>query len=338
MTDKMTEVLEQYGIMAASIKRSRGAFICRTSDQLYLLEPFEGSEGRLLREYDIKERLYEAGFEKTDRYVLLNFDEEEEMTDMADRLIAADRYRNSYVLKQYYDGHECDLHNMDEVKAAMYNLAKLHLFGRQIAKEQMVSLVSKSADLFARHNRELVRVRSFILKQTHKNEFERYYLTIAEQFSHSAKAAFDAMCRLKPDDSPRLGLCHGAYHHHNILITPQGVATMHFEQWHYDNQLTDLYHFTRKLLEKNDFSYACFHEALCAYGDSEPLCEPDYVYLYLLFMYPEKFWKLSNHYMNSNKAWIPPKTMEKLSALAELEKKKQDFLKIFAQEHRIMIE
>ena len=333
----MTEVLEQYGIIAASIQRSRGAFICRTMDQVYRLEPFEGSEGRLLREHEIKEKLWNAGFDRIDRYILLEIGEEEEITDKADRLIAADRYRNPYVLKQYYDGHECDLHNMEEVRAAMYNLAKLHRVGRQIARQQETALVSKSVDTFARHNRELVRVRSFIIRQNHKNEFERRYLTIADQFSHAAKEALEAMRRMELRDEARLGLCHGAYQHHNILMTPQGVATVHFEQWHYDNQLTDLYCFMRKLLEKNDFSYACFRTALCAYEEEQALCEQDYGYLYLLFMYPEKFWKLSNHYINSNKAWIPPKTIEKLLALEAVEQRKQEFLKVFAREYRVVV-
>ena len=356
MAEKLTEVLEQYGITAASIVRGRGAFFCREQDRLYKLEPFEGSEGRLLREYEIKERLYHAGFSNIDRYIQVVEQEEEKNVEArgsdntvprseargtdntADHLIAADRYRNSYVMKQYFDGHECDLKDEREVALAMENLSELHMVGRQIVKDRMPDLKPKSVDTFIRHNKELKRVRSFISKQNHKNEFERKYLPISMFFISRAQEAEQALKNSLAHENPkRLGLCHGAYHQHNVLIMETGVATVHFEQFHFDNQLTDLYYFTRKLLEKNHYDYEPFKNALLTYEQREALDAQDYTYLYLLFSYPEKFWKLSNHYMNANKAWIPPKMLEKLDNMLQLEGEKDLFLKAFVEDYGIRI-
>lgn len=340
MAEKLTEVLEQYGITAASIVRGRGAFFCREQDRLYKLEPFEGSEGRLFREYEIKEMLYHAGFTNIDRYIQVLEPEEKksEDEDAADHLIAADRYRNAYVMKQYFDGHECDLKDEQEVALAMENLSELHMVGRQIAKDCMTDLKPKAVDIFTRHNRELKRVRSFISKQNHKNEFERKYLPLSMFFIPRAQEAERALKSSLPHENPRrLGLCHGAYHQHNVLILESGVATVHFEQFHFDNQLTDFYSFTRKLLEKNHYDYRQFKRALETYEQREALDAGDYTYLYLLFCYPEKFWKLSNHYMNANKAWIPPKTLEKLDNIMQLEEEKDLFLKAFVEDYGIRI-
>ncbi len=356
MADKMTEVLEQYGVTAASIVRGRGAFFCRDQEAIYKLEPFDGSEGRLLKEYEVKERLYHAGFQNIDRYIQMpepsvrekkptsQADEEVLLQapfydgSVTDRLISADRYRNAYVLKQYFDGHECDLKNEQEVVMAMKNLNRLHSVGRKMMGSSRQEMHSRALDTFARHNRELKRVRTFITKQNHKNEFEMKYLTLFSYFYNKAVQTEQMLKETQAcNNSLRFGLCHGSYHQHNVLILKQGVATVNFEHFHYDNQLMDFYTFTRKLLEKNHFEYSCFMNVIRAYDEDAALTDMDYVYLYLLFAYPEKFWKLSNHYINGNKAWIAPKTLEKLDNLTKVEEEKNVFLEKFKDEYGIHI-
>ena len=50
-------------------------------------------------------------------------------------------------------------------------------------------------------------------------------------------------------------------------------------------------------------------------------------YVRLRLSYPEKFCKITNHYYNSRKSWIPDRTKEKLDILIRQEKKKEDFLR-----------
>ncbi len=346
MAEKLAEVLEQYKIAPVSISRGRGAYFCRTEEGLYKLELFAGSERRLLREHEIKERLYQAGFQNIDRYIEVDWEGEEYsykdqlLPDQigADHLIAADRYRNAYTLKKYFDGCECDLKNELEVGLAVNNLGVFHKVGAELAGKDQVKMRSKSVETFVRHNQELKRVRNFISRQNHKNDFEMKYLGLFSYFYDRALQSEERLKQSQACDNPlRLGLCHGAYHQHNVLILKEGVATVSFEQFHYDNQLTDLYSFTRKLLEKNHFQYSCFVRALEEYEKIQELCMQDYLYLYCLFSYPEKFWKLSNHYMNGNKAWMPPKTMEKLAGMVKAEQEKTEFLTEFQKDYGIPI-
>lgn len=358
MAEKLTEVLEQYGIAPVSISRGRGAYFCRTEEGLYKLELFAGSERRLLREHEIKERLFQAGFQNIDRYIEVVETELYRGDDMrpglseselhrengilqemaADTLIAADRYRNAYTLRRYYDGRECDLKNEKDVALAVDNLRAFHEVGVKIARDCKIDMQTKAVETFARHNRELKRVRCFIAKQNHKNDFEMKYLTLFSYFYDRAVKSEEMLRQTKVYDNPlRFGLCHGSYHQHNVLILKQGVATVSFEQFHFDNQLMDLYNFIRKLLEKNHFQYACFVDAIKAYEGTQTLCIQDYAYLYWLFSYPEKFWKLSNHYMNGSKAWIPPKTMEKLEGMVKAEQEKTEFLAEFKRDYGIPI-
>ena len=48
--------------------------------------------------------------------------------------------------------------------------------------------------------------------------------------------------------------------------------------------------------------------------------------LRIMLSYPEKFWKVTNKYYNSNKAWISDKNMEKLKMVKEQADVKQKFV------------
>ncbi len=337
MADKMAEVLEQYGVHITSATRGRGAYFCHSPEGYFKLEPFARSEGRLEKEYLVKEQLYEAGFTNIDRYKLLEqVEENEEEGSLSDSLIGADRYRNAYVLKTHFEGHECDLKNEAEVLLAMENLSHMH----SLYKKK--DIIPKSIDNMERHNRELRRVRGYVTKVNQKREFELLYISLFSKFMDKALFAERMLKESKACyHEERFGFCHGAYHHHNVLIVDKEgkpfVATVAFDNYHFDNQLLDVYYFTRKLLEKNHFEYDCFKKALTVYEEENSLDIRDYTYLYLLFSYPEKFWKLSNHYMNNRKSWIPPRSMEKLEGLVKLEEQKDIFLQKLAEDYGIHI-
>jgi hypothetical protein len=48
--------------------------------------------------------------------------------------------------------------------------------------------------------------------------------------------------------------------------------------------------------------------------------------MYIRLAYPEKFWKIANHYYNSSKAWGCGRSMEKLQRLMDQETAKETFL------------
>ena len=74
----------------------------------------------------------------------------------------------------------------------------------------------------------------------------------------------------------------------------------------------------------------CFAAGIAAYSSVRPLSDYDLRFLYFLFLYPEKFWKISNHYHNHRKSWISPKMEEKLLRLLEQNAGRRIFLQQFA--------
>lgn len=99
-----------------------------------------------------------------------------------------------------------------------------------------------------------------------------------------------------------IGYCHGSYNYHSVLFCSGYMATVNFDRFHVGYQLTDLYQFIRKVMEKNNYNFNIAVKMIEEYDRILPLTKEDYRYIYILYSYPEKFWKVSNRYMNSKNA------------------------------------
>ena len=82
----------------------------------------------------------------------------------------------------------------------------------------------------------------------------------------------------------------------------------------------------RKILEKHRWNLRLGHQILEAYTARLPLEREEWQYLYILFLYPEKYWKQINYYVNSNKAWIPARNVDKLKVLESQFEPRAQFL------------
>ena len=91
-------------------------------------------------------------------------------------------------------------------------------------------------------------------------------------------------------------------------------------------QISDLYQFMRKIMEKHEWDMELAYKMLDEYDKVKPLSDTDLELLSVLFAFPEKFWKVINFYFNSSKAWIPRKSIEKLKTVVEQNTKRMRFL------------
>ena len=274
----------------------------------------------LLEQYDIKvlstfrsrgtfqcETEQGLAYAATDRYFLTK----------EESLVTYDRYRTAFILKHYFKGRECDCRNLSDVAASCRNLAFLHKVSSSIEEIPFENLKTESTShLFERKNRELRSIRKFIGHVHGKNDFELLYMKCFDSFYEEASYALSRLLKVEPELADTgCGVCHGAYH---------------FESMCYQPYLLDLYLFLRKTLEKNHYDYSFFEAGISGYSIYRRLAEKDFLFLYLLFLYPEKFWKISNQYYNHRKSWIPPKTLEKLQKVLAQNEERHTFLKQFA--------
>ncbi len=321
MNDSYLEVLKQYEGEALNVRRGRGAWICEYADGLRLLKEYRGTLKRLEFEDAVLGCLAEQGIERTDRYI----------RNQEEGLVTAGPDGVRYVLKQWFSERECNLRDRHEVILCTGRIAALHREFRKIAWQEAWSLGSSlppslSAEM-KRHSCEMKRVRNFIRGKRRKTEFE---LRVMQGFDQYYSQALEAEKGLEPLDQDkaenRLFLCHGDLDQHHILPGNRDVAFIEFSQMHLGQQMSDLYRFMRKVMEKHGWDEFLGNAMLETYDAVLPMSGEDQKYLYFLFLYPEKYWKQLNYYYNANKAWIPEKNVEKLKALESQQDARARFL------------
>jgi CotS family spore coat protein len=120
--------------------------------------------------------------------------------------------------------------------------------------------------------------------------------------------------------------CHGSFHQHNILRNKDGMRIINFETALWNEPVSDLANFVRKMMEKNQWEVSLGLKILESYDAKRPLSKKEWRLLANILLFPEKFWKISNHYYNSHKAWISERDINKFRQVAMAEKKRALFL------------
>jgi len=355
--DRSQEALKKYRLKIYNIYRARGAFLLETDDGLKLFKCFEGSKNRALFEHKVKEHLCQYGYPNTDLFVK---SEEEE-------IISEDGSGCQYIMKNWFWGEECNMKEQLQIEIAAANLARLHCILQNVdfTKEQLEHNVSPDLmETFDKRNRELKRVKAYIREKRQKNEFEIAYLNYYDSFYEQGVIAANQLAcsqykRLMQQAVTQQSVCHGNYTYHNIIMlkskseamtknyVPPGwinkqplsatefemdgglIATTNFEKSYIGLQVCDLYQFIRKVMEKNDWDIMYGSSIIEAYHRIKPISKEELNILYLLLLYPEKFWKITNFYYNGKKSWISGRNTQKLNMIGEQNEKKEMFLKRF---------
>lgn len=327
MKEQELQILEQYDVEVNSTRKVRGAVLCDTDKGLLLLRELNISKGRVTVLNRLCDCLYTNGIDRIDRMIA---NQEQEYVTTAENGTA-------YVLKRWFFGRECDIRREEDVTAAVANLARLHriLRNRDFTADDEAAPVVTGEDvrqMYARYNREMKKVRAFIRKKVDKTDFELLYLKYYEAMYEPADRARKALetsgyADLLTKSRKEGHYTHGEYNYHNLIMTPRGLATTNAEHFHNDVQMTDLYYYMRKVLEKNQWSVRLGNRMLEAYDRINPIQKTELAFLAISFSYPEKFRKAANSYSRSNKAFLPKKNLEKLEMSVEQTEQRNAFLR-----------
>ncbi|MCC8128305.1 MAG: phosphotransferase [Clostridiales bacterium] len=321
MNDNYLSVLQKYDGEAIEVRRGRGAWICTYPEGFQLLKEYRGSVQRLEFEETILSELRCRGISMVDCCV----------RNQEGSLLTAADDGTRFILKEWYQEKECSLGDSREVMLAVSWIARLHRAFREIGWREEWSLESMNppepGEDMRRHNRELKRVRAYIRDKRKKSEFElcviRNFAAFYEQ-AVQAQAEWEQLEKKQGQDA--LFLCHGDLDQHHILLKESEACFIDFNQMHRGRQVTDLYHFMRKALEKHNWNERLGLSMIERYDRERTLSAADRRMLYYLFLYPEKYWKQLNYYYNASKSWLPARSVEKLKRLEAQQENRNRFL------------
>ncbi|MDO5426171.1 MAG: phosphotransferase [Eubacteriales bacterium] len=353
MNEKDLTILEQYDLQVHTFRRGRGSFLLETDQGLKLLTEFSGTEPRLRFQNRICGQIGSRSTVRVDRV----------LETKEGKLIARDREERGYILKDWFEGRECSTRSEEEILLAVRLLAEIHKVMR-IPEERAEELVSaaeekpaedeerldgpgKGAKIpdkerfcgtpldqeCAKKLREIKKVRTYMRGRKQKTAFELLFLKAFETFSDQAGEVTELLEAAEFTELYAMSLeegrvCHGDYNQHHVFLAGTNAAVMDFSRARYDIQIVDLYQFLRKIMEKQGWDARLGMKMLDEYGKVRAISGPEMKNLWLRLKFPEKFWKLANHYYNSKKSRTPEKGMEKLQTLIAQEEKRQRFLRL----------
>ena len=311
MSERGMAVLDQYDFEVFRISRARGALLVETGEGLKHLAECDRTEKRIGTEQQVLDALYERGF-PAERYV----------ANREGGWLSKDEYQKPHVLKDWFEGRECSARDERDCLEAVAIMAKLHLVLQQI--NIVVEPTYDPGMIWQKHNREMNHVRKYLRNRKSKTQFERNILESVNEYLRQGQQAVDwwDSSKAKPDHQ----LCHGNYTYHNVLLGVAGFAVTGFSSLHTGYRAEDLYYFMRKVLEKNHWSLRLGAKMLETYNRIFPMGQGDWNLLYLLFLYPEKYWKQLNYYNNTRKNWISDRNRDKIEMLEQQKGGRSTFL------------
>lgn len=308
--------LEQYEIEIRKINRGRGAYICDTDKGLKLLVPFKGSSERVDTIRRVLQFVNESGM-PVEQICLTREGE----------VLSTDDAEIRYLLKDFKKGVECNPQNIEDVYETTRLLGRLHGITKAsdiIPPEFMNKGENRILDDCRKHNKELIKIKNFVRSRKKKNEFE---IMFWNQYSHFLDhALISTECQDSMNVYPPKIWCHGDYNYHNVIGDTNGFIPANFEMLEWNMGLLDLANYMRKILEKNAWSTDLGENMIEAYSKEQSLDEDEFRLLGYMLLYPEKFWKIANHYYNGHKAWVSGRDIEKLERVIEQENERIRFL------------
>ena len=327
MNETALEVLEQYDFEVKRTWKGRGVYFLDTSGGVYMLEEHRGSEEKLEKLCQLLTSLETVQFFKTDLPVRAK----------EGQFIVKDSEGSSYILKRWRDGRECDPRSELDVCRSMEGLGIFHDQAKDLWEFDSLEQRSRYEgsnliEEMEKRTRELKKVQTFIRKKQRKSDFESAYLEVIPKFLSQAVEIGRNMREsgyetLRQEAFAEGKICHGEYMQHNVLFDRSKLIITNFEHAHLDLQCVDVALFLRKIMEKQGWRIAQGEKFLHAYEIICPLGEKERMILALRMSYPEKLWKLANHYYHTNKAWIPAKNLEKLKTFVNQQKEREKFVK-----------
>lgn len=302
---QIEQVLEKQQYDIEKFYKGRGILICETTQGLFALKEFHGQTPKAENLYRIGQLLKAENISCD--YMVKNKD---------DLLLTEGVDGISYTFHHWVRGRECDTRSRLDIVMTASFLAKFHAVSEGMWPGDGGNTRHGPESFYEecmRHDRELRRIRKFILHRKNKSDFERLFLKCFPDYIHQSEEVlqFISECQELLEDHT-MGLCHGDFNQHNVVIESGGMTLIHMEHARFGAQMTDLGNFMRKMLEKHEWNETLGLEILREYNRIHPLEKADRMELYCRLCYPEKFWKIANHYFGSNKVWDSGKNFEKL--------------------------
>lgn len=361
------DIFEQFGVTAYRTVRARGGYICTTDKGMRLIREYQGNESGLFKQKYITDELERQGiaadsFVMTESGTLLAQDDDgknfymkkwvdghecsvlnQEEIIKGVRLLA--NVHNAFAKIPAADGISGNIPSgtQADISGNMSSGTQADISaeirpdrqaaipsGTQACMPAVMPHMKPISEVFAKRIKELNSAKNYLKSKNKKNLFEEAVYSGIDRYMHKARTAQQLYKDQCIQEDIHDGICHGSYNYHNIIICGNNSMVVNYSKACMGKQVNDLYDYLRKMMEKNDWSVSLGIKICDEYDKIRKMTEQEKKLLAVLILFPEKYWKIVNHYYNSNKAWFPDKDMEKLRKVIKQESQANFFGEKFA--------
>lgn len=158
------DILSKYDLDIKKTYKGRGAVIINSDSKAYKLVPYNKTLCRLQFVNEMLKHIKKQGFENVD--VVIENKEGE--------LISTNEFQESYIVKEWYEGVECDVRNSKNVLYGIETLALLHTQMKECSMDYNGVLPETPSFIYEydRHIKELKKIRAFMRGRNRKSSFE----------------------------------------------------------------------------------------------------------------------------------------------------------------------
>lgn len=221
------------------------------------------------------------------------------------------KYKNQlYILTDWIDGRKCDYDNESDIIAISHNLARIHKasYGfKAIKGSKEMNGDSSFYSGLEKHYNQLVDY--YKIAKRSKDLFSKIYL---QNFEYNYFRAGESIKLIKElDFSVPLGdavsmraICHLDYVNKNIIfIENNRLNVIDFDNTRIDLPVHDISYYLKRIMkrEKTDWDFDIFCKAINSYKQVRSLSHNEYILLYALMAFPQKYWKISRDYYKNYK-------------------------------------
>lgn len=327
------EIERQFDIKIEKLKPSKGIYHLRTNKGERCLKKINYGTQKLLFVYGAKEHLINNGFTNVDRYYL-NTDKEPYA------LVNEDLY----TLSQWIEGRECDFHNLDEVKLAAENLAKLHEASKGYDPPENSKLktdIGRWPTLMDKRIKALSKMRDMARKRNIKQNFDLSYIKTVDFYRDLAIKAFNILRKssyldiCEKSESEKV-FCHHDYTYHNIIIDNENnLYVLDFDYCKREIRAFDISNFMIKVLKKVDWNMDYAKAIIDSYNSVSPIEEREYKVILAFLLFPQRYWRLANRYYYNEVTWAPNTFTKKIQNIINEKDVYIDFIEKFKKEYNL---
>ncbi|MCB2292117.1 CotS family spore coat protein [Clostridium algoriphilum] len=319
----LISVIHKYNLELISAEKVRNSYMIITNNGKFCLKRRKHGKTRIRNECILTQELLLNDFTNIAKYFKTN-----------DASFSVSYKKSIYFLKEWIEGSECDLTNIDEAVNCIKLLAQFHNISKKVDHNKIyISKKIKNLPKSFSHNlSNMEKLERIIVSKRIKNEFDILYLENANDFYYRGIAAIDILNKsqyyklLKSSIDNKL-ICHNSFYYQNIIKKDGKYFIIDLDSISIDLQICDLGKLIRRLMFKKAYVWNFyFAKALIeAYSSINKLSKEDLNIILALITFPYSFFKLGRKRYIKHKKWSETKYLHKLSKITKYNEIQQKF-------------